>query len=251
MLCSIFLNANKIYEKDYFVETDKLDDSYDILFISDCHYGYTQNKSVLKDTIEYINSALDVDVVILGGDITDFRTSKDSMLEAFEMLGSIKSKYGVYFVYGNHDRQDDANVRKYSYEELEDCLEINDITVLNDDYIDINNMRMIGREDVVKFGDSRKSVGDMISPSMFNIVVDHQPIECDKNASYGVDLQLSGHTHAGQIFPISLCMWLNKMPIYGEYIYDNMKLIVSSGAGTGFAPIRTEEHCEYMLIHIN
>lgn len=60
----------------------------------------------------------------------------------------------------------------------------------------------------------------------------------------------TGHTHAGQAFPAGLFMRVTGMPCYGEYQENGCKLIVSSGASVGVFPIRTEKHCEYVVIEL-
>ena len=81
-------------------------------------------------------------------------------------------------------------------------------------------------------------------------MVDHQSIEVEENHNQGVDLELSGHTHAGQIWPAGIYNILRETPNYGEYTEGNMKLIVSSGVAGWRYPVRTGEHCEYALINI-
>lgn len=71
-----------------------------------------------------------------------------------------------------------------------------------------------------------------------------------ENNAQGVDLELSGHTHAGQLWPVGVLSELTGVLNYGEYQEENCKVIVSSGfTGWGY-PIRTEEHCEYVLINV-
>lgn len=84
----------------------------------------------------------------------------------------------------------------------------------------------------------------------FLIVVDHQPVGAEENDAQGVDLELSGHTHAGQIWPVGVFTeWTGGLN-YGEYYVGGCEVIVSSGfTGWGY-PIRTQGHCEYVLITI-
>ena len=82
-------------------------------------------------------------------------------------------------------------------------------------------------------------------------MVDHQPRDAVWNASQGADLQLFGHTHAGQVWPLGLLLTHLGQPMnYGWFSFGDKGAVVSSGfAGWGF-PFRTQEHSEYVVIQI-
>ena len=252
---------NHIELTEYNLTTDKIDNkSYSILFISDVHYGTVQNTQLVKDSILKMNN-LKPDIVLLGGDIVDERTTKDSMQEIFEELGKINSTYGTYYIFGNHDRQpytsdyENGN-RTFTDSDLNQSIEKNGIKILNDDKITINNdFVLVGRSDA-EWEDSinRTDVNEILNESdlsKYIVVLDHQPVEYEENAQEGVDLQLSGHTHGGQVFPYGMIYDLSGRLNYGEYEIKDMKQIVSSGlTGWGW-PMRNEAKCEYVLININ
>ena len=252
---------NHIELTEYNLTTDKIDNkSYSILFISDVHYGTVQNTQLVKDSILKMNN-LKPDIVLLGGDIVDERTTKDSMQEIFEELGKINSTYGTYYIFGNHDRQpytsdyENGN-RTFTDSDLNQSIEKNGIKILNDDKITINNdIVLVGRSDA-EWEDSinRTDVNEILNESdlsKYIVVLDHQPVEYEENAQEGVDLQLSGHTHGGQVFPYGMIYDLSCRLNYGEYEIKDMKQIVSSGlTGWGW-PMRNEAKCEYVLININ
>ena len=252
---------NHIELTEYNLTTDKIDNkSYSILFISDVHYGTVQNTQLLKDSILKMNN-LKPDIVVLGGDIVDERTTKESMQEIFEELGKINSTYGTYYIFGNHDRQpytsdyENGN-RTFTDSDLNQSIEKNGIKILNDDKITINNdIVLVGRSDA-EWEDSinRTDVNEILNESdlsKYIVVLDHQPVEYEENAQEGVDLQLSGHTHGGQVFPYGMIYDLSGRLNYGEYEIKDMKQIVSSGlTGWGW-PMRNEAKCEYVLININ
>ena len=249
---------NHIELTEYNLTTDKIDNkSYSILFISDVHYGTVQNTQLVKDSILKMNN-LKPDIVLLGGDIVDERTTKDSMQEIFEELGKINSTYGTYYIFGNHDRQpytsdyENGN-RTFTDSDLNQSIEKNRIKILNDDKITINNdFVLVGRSDA-EWEDSinRTDVNEILNESdlsKYIVVLDHQPVEYEENAQEGVDLQLSGH---GQVFPYGMIYDLSGRLNYGEYEIKDMKQIVSSGlTGWGW-PMRNEAKCEYVLININ
>ena len=252
---------NHIELTEYNITTDKIDnESYSILFVSDVHYGSVQNTQLVKDNILKMNN-LKPDIVVLGGDIVDERTTKEDMQEIFEELGKINSTYGTYYIFGNHDRQPYAidyenGNRTFTDSDLNQTIEKNKIKILNDNKITINNdIVLVGRSDA-EWEDTidRIDVNEILNESdlsKYIVVLDHQPVEYEENAQEGVDLQLSGHTHGGQVFPYGMIYDLSGRLNYGEYEIKDMKQIVSSGlTGWGW-PMRNEAKCEYVLININ
>jgi len=111
---------------------------------------------------------------------------------------------------------------------------------------------LVGREDLSASRISSKELLKNQNTEKYIIMVDHQPVEYENNAQSGVDLMLSGHTHAGQIFPAGyLIKWFHMSDLwYGHTKIGNMDAIVSSGlAGWGY-PIRTQKNSEYVIIDI-
>ena len=246
---------------EYNLTTDKINnESYSIVWISDIHYGTVQNPQLVKESISKIND-LKPDMVVLGGDIVDERTSKEDMNEIFKELGKINSTYGTYYIFGNHDTQpystdyENGN-RTFSDEELNKTITDNGIIILNDEKTPINNdIVLVGRSDAQWDGEkNRIDIGKILNESdlsKYVVVLDHQPIEYKENSKQGADLQISGHTHGGQVFPFSIFEGLMGNLVYGKFHFGNMELIVSSGlTGWGWS-MRNEAKCEYVLININ
>ena len=183
------------------------------------------------------------------------------MNEVFRELGEINSTYGTYYVFGNHDTQPSSTDyengnRTFSDEELERAITGNGIRILNDEKTQINgDIVLVGRSDP-KWEDAvdRIDLPDILNESdrsRYVVVLDHQPVEYEQNSRQGADLQISGHTHGGQMFPFAIMEKLMGHLIYGEYHFGNMEQIVSSGlTGWGW-PMRNEAKCEYVLININ
>lgn len=247
-----YFNIRNIVETRYEVSTSKISSSLRILFLSDAHYGTVLHRGSLEKLKEDVKEQ-NIDVLILGGDLVDENTTKEEMNEIFEILGSIPSTYGTYFVYGNHDRQKYIKEKAFSSEELNEAFLKNHITQVVDENISLrDDIVLVGREDK---GEKRKNSEDLlknIDPSKYIILVDHQPISYEENEKLGVDLMLSGHTHAGQIFPAGYFIRLFHMADlwYGKKTLNNMNAFVSSGlAGWGY-PIRTEEHSEYVIVDL-
>ena len=245
-----------IVPTEYTISTDKVQANYRVILLTDLHYDTIQNRNVLKNKIDEIN-AWNPDLIVLGGDIVEEGTSKTSMEEAFQVLGGLKSTFGTYYVYGNHDRQDYADAasgaRTYTVQELQDAIESNGITILCDRWVPVGEELVLAGRNDVSTRDGRAAAKDLLKDAdrnRFIITADHQPVETKENARLGVDLQLSGHTHAGQIFPVGYFTDWFLEPNYGKYEMGGCTLIVSSGvAGWGF-PARTQGKCEYVVIDI-
>ncbi len=259
LACVMFygsINMNRVVQTDYTITTHKTirAEGYRVAFLSDIHYGTVQDKEVLQASIRQIN-AQEPDIVFLGGDIVEEGTSLEEMREVFYHLGCLDAPLGIYFVYGNHDRQADSNSRTYTDEELITAIEDNGITILEDEtQLIAGELLLIGRADAAwDQQTTRKAIRELILPrqeDLFLLTLDHQPLEAEENAAAGVDLMLSGHTHAGQLFPVGyLTEWTGGMN-YGLYQTGNCLSIVSSGfAGWGYG-IRTQGHCEYVIVDI-
>lgn len=254
MLVYGFVNMTQVMKTEYLVETDKAVGNYKLVLISDTHYATVQDTDILKGKIEIINDE-DPDIVILGGDIVDEGTSKEKMQEVFQVLGGLESKYGIYYVYGNHDRQPYTDNRSFTDEELEGAITENGIRILEDEYAEIQDDLVIAGRGDAAWGNhsgraASKEILEGVDRKKYIIVADHQPIEAEENDAQGVDLELSGHTHGGQIWPIGIAADFVGSMNYGEYQSGDCKVIVTSGfTGWGY-PIRTERHCEYVVIDL-
>lgn len=249
-----FWNMRHPVKTEYTVKTEKNIGDYTIALLTDTHYGTIQDTDLLKEKIQEINS-LKPDLVILGGDIVEEGTAKEKMREVFQCLGEMESTYGVYYVYGNHDSQPYSANPAYTKTELESAILDSGIIILEDTCVEINGeLILAGRADAAWGNASgRASPEELLKDAdkeKYIIVADHQPVEAEENAAMGADLELSGHTHAGQMWPIGYFTELTGQLNYGEYQRDGCKVIVSSGfTGWGY-PIRTQGHCEYVMVHI-
>ena len=246
-----YINMTDIRRTNYTVETAKLSSDYHVAFVSDLHFGTTMDAKKLQEIANEI-SAASPDMLLLGGDITDESTEKSQMQEALQILGSIKTTYGSFYVYGNHDRQSYSDRKHFTDKELSNAMEAAGITILNDKLYTVNDeILLIGREDAGGSGGQRKSLKELVSStsdSTFRLVLDHQPIETEEYMTYPCDLQLSGHTHNGQIWPAGYISALSNDVLYGQETVGSCQVIVSSGiAGWGF-PIRTEGHSEWVMV---
>ena len=225
--------------------------SLKIIMVSDIHLGYEVDNRRLTIMVNKINE-LNPDIVLIPGDIIDSSIEpfvKQNMSVNFKR---IKSKYGVYACLGNHDemgRKIDDVVKTFND---------SGINVLRDKAILINNsFYVIGRDDISQESQTkvkRKELSDIIKDldkSRPLILMDHQPRNFDDTQKQGIDLQVSGHTHRGQLFPANLITNAIFELDYGYLQKNNSNFIVSSGYGTWGPPIRIGSRSEIVEININ
>ncbi len=232
-------------------ESSKLTSAHTVVFIADLHVGSAQPFDVTEKTVSDVR-ALAPDAVILGGDIVDDYTTKDEMERTFALFADFDAP--VFYVYGNHDRQGHAEYAggvKFTPEELENAMTSNGVTVLKDEWADIApDLILLGREDLSE--DERRTDIQTLSdpaPDKYLIVADHQPSAFKDNLSVGADLQLSGHTHAGQLFPLGVLYHAIGYCV-GEYSEGDAVMVVSAGACGWRMPIRTQSRSSYEVIKL-
>lgn len=253
-----YINMKNVVEKDYTVHTEKTirEQGYRIAMISDLHFGTTMNEEELKKYCNKIEEK-EPDLVVLSGDIVDEKTTLVQMKNAMKALSNIKSRYGTFYVYGNHDKNKYASKSNFSEDELKQQLISSGIHVLEDEMYNINDeFTIIGRKDKGFSSESkRKTCEELlrnINKTNFLLLLDHQPCDLQENRMLGIDLQLSGHTHGGQIWPVGLIsdtLGFGQLN-YGYKVIGNYQIIVSSGiAGWGY-PIRTGHHSEYVMVNL-
>lgn len=255
-------NMMHVVQTDYTIYTDKeiRKEGYRAALIADVHFSVSVDLNTLKEKCDEISSN-NVDMVFLCGDIVDENTSKENMEQVFKAFSEIKSTYGVYYVYGNHDRQLYRNNRKYTEEELKSAIESFGITILQDEKAEAGDeIVVVGREDAsyhqtLGKAEERDSIEELIKDidkDKFIIVLDHQPKEYEENSMAGTDLLLSGHTHAGQMWPVNIAFKFLKFDdaVYGYTKIDATQAFITSGfAGWGYS-VKTSSPAEYVIIDI-
>jgi len=244
------MHCSDLQKASYKVSINKPGTDITVVLISDLHMGYNTNVSDLKKDVAAINS-MDPDVVCIAGDI--FNNDYDAMEHPDQLEAAfrkIRSRYGVYASYGNHDVSEpllcgftfNGGRHPVSDPRMDLFLKRAGIRLLQDRSVMIaDDFYLTGRRDDDKPGRGalkRKSASQLLS-SMDKtkpiIVMDHSPADLAGLSEAGCDLDLSGHTHDGQVFPsniLSRIIWKNS---YGRLKVGNMTSIVSSGAGT-FGP---------------
>lgn len=251
---------NNVWEKDYEISTDKPVGNIRIVHFADSHVGTTFDGEGLFEYAKQMQ-ALDPDVVLVTGDFVDDDTSKEDMRRACEALGSIKTKYGIYFSFGNHDKgYYGADYRGYSGDDLVAELEKNGVKVLEDETVLIDDrFYIVGRKDlseVVEKGGTREDMQTLLSgldKDKFTVVMDHQPCDYDAQSAAKADLVLSGHTHGGQLIPINLLGTIvsSNDRTYGYEKRDLTNFIVTSGISDWAIDFKTGCRSEFVVIDIN
>ena len=247
------INMQTIIPNYHNITSNKLKHEYKMIFFSDLHYGSAQSKKTVDKALDEIKDH-NPDYLLLGGDITDENTTKEEMEYVYHKISSLNIP--VYFIYGNHDRQERAiekfGARKYSEEDLEKTITSNGIKILYEDYVEINDdLILLGREDP-SHPDKRKAIKDLpqLPKDKYVFVLDHTPYQNQEIIELKADLQFSGHTHAAQFFPIKTIYKLLKLNVYGDYYIGDTHLYVSSGIAGWYLPLRSEAHCYYEVINL-
>ena len=238
MAISIYgmLNARRVLLKKITIKSSKINKNYNIIFISDVHLGTNTSKHLSKilnkiKTLEY-------DFLLIGGDLIDSSSFKLNDLNLFN-----KIKKDIYFVNGNHEYY--LNGFKNKIEQLKKFK----IKVLKNSSMQINEINLIGIDDLQSIHSKIKFVEKLNKKNLFNLVLSHKPDIWDNIKSKN-DLMLSGHTHNGQIFPFNFLVKLKFKFIYGIYEYKKSKLYVSSGAGCWGPKLRIGSSNEIINIQL-
>ena len=247
-----FFNMQIVQPHTYSFASEKLTEAHKIVFAADVHVGSAQLFSTTEKTVETIK-AEQPDCVILGGDIFDDYTTKEEMERTFALFRDFGCP--VYFIYGNHDLQGHAEYaigHQYTQDEFEQTMQNNGIILLMDEFVTLApDVLVLGRNDI-SAGADRADAASLVNPNpdAYLILADHQPTDFIKQReTISMDLQLSGHTHAGQLFPLNLLYEVIGY-VYGEYVERDTAMIVSAGACGWREPLRTAAHCNYEVINL-
>lgn len=249
-----WIMAHKVFITDYdFKSAKPLKEDLRIVEIADSHLGITLDGDSFTEQMKRVN-AQDPDVVVVVGDFVDDDSNRDDMKKACAALGQLNTKYGVFFVFGNHDKGYYQSYRNFTAAELKTELKNNGVTVLEDESVLVNDdFYIIGRQD--KSDEDRAPMSELVTDvdmSRYTVVLDHQPNDYLNEADAGADLVLSGHTHGGHIFPagqIGLLLGANDR-VYGSEVRDNTTFVVTSGISGWAIPFKTGTISEIVVIDI-
>lgn len=240
--------ATSPVEQRYSVYSDKLPEGkkYTIALVSDLHTGYAITQPDVEKLVGIINSS-DADLTLICGDLIDGDLAPVLEENTLSPLSDIHSALGVYAVMGNHEYIDDPQ-RAASY-----IRSIPNVTLLRDSVAETGPFHIIGRDDMSshRVGVERKAIETFSqSDSLFTIVMDHQPGAIDDAVHINADLSLSGHTHAGQLWPMSLITKRIYTLDYGFACYGSTSVIVTSGYGTWGPRVRIGTQAEVVFVDV-
>lgn len=242
--------------------------SMKVVLLADTHFGYNAGVLHARELVRKINKQKP-DLVCIAGDIFDNEYDAIRNPEKLEKtLRGIKSTYGVYACWGNHDlneeilagftfKHKDGDLSDIKDPRMKKFLKNSNIHILEDESILINDQfYVIGRKDASlteKIHETRKAPAQLtekLNRDKPIIMIDHQPKELQELADAGVDLDLCGHTHDGQTFPGNFTiklMWENPCGLLSK---DNMTNITTSGAGVWGPAMRIGTDSEICSINI-
>ncbi|MGL4740219.1 MAG: metallophosphoesterase [Sarcina sp.] len=242
-------NSSKVKIRNYAIKLDKNSDldKLDIVLISDLHLGYFNDNKKFARNVERINN-LNADIVVISGDLFDQNfAAVQHNEETKRIFNSIKSKYGTYLSFGNHDSGP-------TYNAMKDFVMTTNINLLEDKAINLDNKFIVaGRRDFSPIGfcgEARNNEWNVgVNKDLPLIVLEHQPMYKEYDSS--TDIILSGHTHKGQIFPFNLATKLYFENHYGYLKLENgIHTVVTSGLGTWGPPVRIGSNNEIVKIRV-
>lgn len=220
-----------------------------IVAASDLHLSPIDGERLLSKIIDKMES-LNPDIILLAGDIVDDKAEILEQRKISESFKRLNPKYGIFTINGNHEFINGVDASVEYAEHL-------GMKVLRDDYELIDSsFYVIGREDLTKFqftGRHRKSLKQIIESietSYPMILLDHTPYKLEEAQKQNIALQLSGHTHHGQIWPANIITNMIYEISWGYKKKGNTHYYVTSGAGTWGPPVRTGSKSEIVNIKI-
>lgn len=243
----IFIGGNIHYHnkqrQEISLTTDKhLERPLKIVMLSDLHAGFHNRRTEVGRWVNMIN-AEKADLILIAGDMIDGNVRPLLAQGTAEELQRLNAP--TLACLGNHEYIT-------GIDKALDLLNQTGIRILRDKSLNVGGVTIIGRDD--RSNRSRKSVGQLmqgVTRSDYIILLDHQPFNLEEAEQNGVDLQLSGHTHRGQVWPLN---WVTKKMYecdYGQWRRGKTDYYVSSGMGIWGGKFRIGTDSEYAVITIS
>ncbi len=221
--------------------------SVKIVLLSDLHLGYHNRRGEFRKWVDRINDE-HPDLILIGGDIIDISVRpllEENMAEEFHRLNA-----PVLACLGNHEYYSGEPKAQQFYRET-------GITLLRDSVAMMGDLRIVGRDD--RTNPRRKSLNEILasaesevkmSEKPFTILLDHQPYHLEEAEQNGIDFQFSGHTHRGQVWPISWITDALYEVAFGSLQKGKTQYYVSSGMGIWGGKFRIGTRSEYVVLTI-
>jgi hypothetical protein len=240
------INFNTIRTSEYKIEVPARSSTLKhlkIAFVADFHLQKGTDVHFVERFARKIE-LIKPDLMIFGGDNVEGDREDENLQPYEEILASIKARFGVYAVLGNHEHYAGKNVGNF--------FNRSGMTVLSDSIVFPGNLfNLAGRND--SHIRTRKTIGELLEPvndSLPLILIDHRPTETEEVSKTRVDVQLSGHTHNGQLFPVNLITRKVYILSWGYKKIRNTHFFVTSGIRLWGPPVRTTAKSEIMVIDI-
>ena len=216
-----------------------------IVAVSDLHLGNGTGKTALKRYVKMINEQ-NLDLILIAGDLIDNSVVPLYTENMMEELSELKAPLGIYMVPGNHEY---ISGIKASARFIQDT----PIQLLRDSVVTLpNGMQLIGRDD--RSNTARRSLQELmagIDKSNPIILLDHQPYKLTESEAAGVDLQFSGHTHRGQVWPMNWVTDHIYEQSHGYQQWGNSHIYVSSGLSLWGPPFRIGTESDMAVFHLS
>ena len=250
------ITGRALYEAK-FIELEEVDikiknlkQSYSIVQLSDVHIGGLIDQKFIQDVVKRVN-ALNPDIVVITGDLVD--TSLNYAMPALRELKNLKTKYGTYFIVGNHEYL-------HGIDNIIKAVNAQGIKTLENENVYIGEkgkgFNLAGVYDVAGYH-NEYYVPDL-NKALYNIdknlpivLLAHQPRFMNE-VTNDVDLVLSGHTHGGQLYPFRILVKMVQPYIAGLYKHsENTQIYVNKGTGFWGPPMRLGASSEITYITIS
>ena len=237
------LSARSMYEAQFIkhekveVNIKNLKKSYKIVQLSDIHIGGLIDEVFISNLVKRVN-AIKPDIVVITGDLVDIEISRAE--SSLNELKKLKSKYGTYFIVGNHEYFHNIDEVITKVKSLGIRVLENENVYIGDEgdgfnlagVYDVFGYRVESHEpDIYKALEAR----NVSSPT---VLLAHQPLFINE-IEFGVDLMLSGHTHGGQLYPFRFLVKLQQPYISGLHQHNkDLQVYVNKGTGFWGPPMR-------------
>jgi predicted MPP superfamily phosphohydrolase len=240
------INLNTIRVSKYMIEIPRKNSKIDhlrVAFVADIHIQQNTRIQFIEQFVKKIN-ALKPDLMLYVGDIVEGDNENETTKAIESAMRKIVTKYGTFGVTGNHEF--------YGGQEQGSFFQKAGITFLCDTVVNIDNsFYLAGRYDQhFRQRKTIKKILDGVAPDLPIILMDHRPTEIEEVSGTSADVQLSGHTHNGQMFPINLITNRIYKLSWGYKKIRNTHFFVTSGLRLWGPPVKTTGKSEIMVIDI-
>lgn len=239
-------NARNPQIKEIVVKIENLPEAWrgkTAVQISDIHLGHVHNSRFLGLVVDKINAQKPA-IVFITGDLFDGMDG--NLTTHVEPLDRLTAEWGTYFITGNHETY-------FGVSKAESLLAGTKVKILNDESVDVQGVKIVGLQYAERW-ENRDLAGIIrdkiqLRPEDPSILLYHSPDQIEEIKETGINLQLAGHTHRGQMFPFN---YLTKLIFrgydYGLHVDGAYSLYTTSGVGTWGPAMRTGNKPEIVVI---